>query len=133
MATISNVRLDISDRDGDTSRVKLTYRVCFSACEIKDGSVFVENVTLRGDDPVWDDHLLTLRNRCLKAQRGCINREIIRNVGNNVLDEDPDTIIFGWVIGNKDEVYARVRLTPFQPSGSQGDSNVISAHFGPAG
>ncbi|MBV2358243.1 hypothetical protein KUH32_00510 [Thalassococcus sp. CAU 1522] len=133
MATVSNVRLRIEQLDDRRSRVHVTYRICYSHCEAMAGSTFVERVTLRGDDPIWDDHLITLRNGCVRAQNGCIEREITRVVANSTLDEDPDTIIFGWVIGNKDEVYARVRLTPFQPTGSQGDSNIVSAHFGPAG
>lgn len=133
MATISNVNLRIEEAGRTSSRVTVTYRICYSSCEAMAGTTFVERVTLRGDDPIWDDHLITLRNGCVRAQNGCIQREITRVVSNNVLDEDPDTIIFGWVIGNKDEVYARVKLTPFVPSGSQGDSNIVSSHFGPAG
>ena len=133
MATVSQVNLRIEDAGRNRSTVHLTYRICFSQCEAMAGSTFIERVTLRGDDPVWDDHLITLRNGCIRAQNGCINREITRTVSNSTLDEDPDTIIFGWVIGNKDEVYGRVQLTPFEPSGSQGDSNIITANFGPAG
>lgn len=134
MATISNIRLTIGAGDRtNRRRVTVTYRVCFSSCEALAGSVFTEKVTLRGDDPVWDDTLITLRNSCIKAQRGCVDREVVANVAESTLDEDPDTIILGWVIGNKDEVYARVTLTPFQPSSSQGDSNQVSADFGPAG
>lgn len=134
MATVNNVSLKISP--GSTPkrrRVTVSYQVCFSACETLAGSVFTEKVTLRGDDPIWDDHLLTLRNSCIKAERGCVAREFSRDVAESTLDEDPDTIIFGWVIGNKDEIYAHVTLTPFVPSGSQGSSNVVSADFGPAG
>ncbi|MGR3445101.1 MAG: hypothetical protein ACU0DP_16925 [Thalassococcus profundi] len=133
MATVSRITLRIEDAGRNRSRVTLTYRICFFHCEAMAGSTFIENVTLRGDDPVWDDHLITLRNGCIRAQNGCIDRELTRIVSNSTLDEDPDTIIFGWVIGNKDEVYGRVRLTPFEPNGSQGDSNIVSAHFGPAG
>lgn len=97
------------------------------------GSVFRERVTLRGDDPIWDDHLITIRNGCIKAEERCVERQFTRLVAENTLDEDPDTIILGWVIGNKDEVYARVVLTPFEPSGSSGDSNVVEEDFGPAG
>ncbi|MGA7800411.1 MAG: hypothetical protein WCC36_06330 [Gammaproteobacteria bacterium] len=134
MATVSNVRLQIERADQrNRRRVTVTYRVCFSNCEAMGNSVFREKVTLRGDDPIWDDHLITLRNTCLRATQGCVERSITANVASSTLDEDPDTIIFGWVIGAKDEVYARVSLTPFTPSGSSGDSNVVSGDFGPAG
>lgn len=134
MATVSNVRLQIERGDQkNRRRVTVTYRVCFSNCEAMGNSVFREKVTLRGDDPIWDDHLLTLRDTCLRATQGCVDRSIAVNVAQSTLDEDPDTIIFGWVIGDKDEVYARVVLTPFTPSGSSGDSNIVTADFGPAG
>ena len=133
MATISNVRLEIEDAGRRRSRVTVSYRICFSSCEAMANSVFRERVTLRGDDPVWDDHLITLRSGCIRATDGCIERTIRREVADSVLDEDPDTIILGWVIGNKDEIYARVKLDPFEPSSSRGDSNNVTAHFGPAG
>jgi hypothetical protein len=95
--------------------------------------VFREKVTLRGDDPIWDDHLVTLRNTCIRATPGCVERSITTRIADSTLDEDPDTIIFGWVIGDEDEVYARVTLTPFTPSGSSGDSNLVKSNFGPAG
>lgn len=133
MATISNVRLEIEDAGRNRRRVTVSYRICFSNCEAMASSVFREKVTLRGDDPIWDDHLITLRNTCLRASQGCVERSVTTTVAQSVLDEDPDTIILGWVIGNKDEVYARVTLTPFSPSGSSGDSNTVASHFGPAG
>ena len=33
----------------------------------------------------------------------------------------------------QDEVYAQVTLMPFEPGGAMGDSNIVRAHFGPAG
>jgi hypothetical protein len=98
-----------------------------------DNSVFLEKVTLRGDDPIFDNDLITLRNRCVRAQSGCIEREISREVSRSRLDEDPDTVILGVVFGDRDEIYARVKLTPFSPSGTTGDSNVVKGQFGPAG
>jgi hypothetical protein len=134
MASVSNVRLEIGAADRNRRRrVTVTYRVCFSNCEAMGNIVFKEKVTLRGDDPIWDDHLITLRDSCLRATQGCVDRRIESTVAESTLDEDPDTIILGWVIGNKDEVYARVALTPFVPSGSTGDSNIVKADFGPAG
>ena len=132
MASVSNVRLEIGPEDNDRRRVTVTYRVCFSSCEALAGSTFVETVTLRGDDPIWDDNLITLRNTCVRAQAGCVDRRISTIVAESTIDEDPDTIIFGWVISrDRDEVYARVRLTPFSPTGAQADSNVVTGQFGP--
>ena len=133
MATVSNVRLAIGPEEDNRRRVTVTYRVCFSPCETLAGSVFVEKVVLRGDDPIWDDHLIDLRNTCVRSERGCVDRSLTTFITESRLDEDPDTIIFGWVIGDRDEVYARVSLEPFHPTGSRADSNVVSGHFGPAG
>jgi hypothetical protein len=113
--------------------VNVSYNVCFSSCEVAANATFREKVTLRGDDPIWDDHLLNLRDGCIKATQQCIPRSITRNIAQSTLDEDPDTIILGWVIGNKDEIYANVTLTPFVPTGNSGNSNLVVADFGPAG
>jgi hypothetical protein len=134
MATISNIRLNIERSDQKNRRlVSVSYKICFTSCEIAAGSTFREKVFLRGDDPIWDDHLLTLRDSCVKATQACVDRSIKKNIASSTIDEDPDTIILGWVIGNKDEIYARVSLTPFTPTGSSGDSNIVSGDFGPAG
>ena len=132
MASISNVHLEIGREEGDRRRVTVTYRVCFSSCEALAGSTFVESVVLRGDDPIWDDNLITLRNTCVRAQAGCVDRRISSIVSESTLDEDPDTIIFGWVIDrDRDEIYARVRLVPFTSTGAQADSNQVTGQFGP--
>ncbi|MDH5398173.1 MAG: hypothetical protein OEX02_08510 [Cyclobacteriaceae bacterium] len=135
MATVSNVNLTIQKGgDGSRRRVKVTYRICFSSCEVLAGSVFVEQVKLRGDDPIWDDHLTTLRSRCVKAEKGCVDREIIASVSRSTLDEDGDTVIFGIpIFADRDEIYARVSVTPFSPSGSTADSNIVTGQFGAAG
>jgi len=135
MATVSNVNLKIQKGgDGSRRQVTVNYRVCFTSCEALDESVFIERVRLRGDDPIWDDNLITLRNRCIKAERGCAEREIVRRVSRSTLDEDGDTIIFGIPVhADRDEIYARVELIPFTPHGSTSDSNVVTGQFGAAG
>jgi hypothetical protein len=134
MATVSNVHLEIGrELDGDRRQVTVTWRECFSVCEALAGTTFVENVLLRGDDsPFWDDNLIVIHNVCVKAERGCVDRKISVIVSESTLDEDGDTIILGWVISrNRDEVYARVTLTPFVPSGGHADSNIVTGQFGP--
>jgi hypothetical protein len=113
--------------------VRVAYTVCFTTCEATAGSTFVETAVLRGDDFIFDNNLLTLRSNCVKAVPGCVNRVIETIVSNSTLDEDGDTIIFGWVIGDEDEIYAKVWLTPFTPVGTEAQSNVVRGHFGPAG
>ncbi len=134
MATVTNVTLEIGPADSrNRRRVEVRWTVCFSRCEAMAASVFRERVALRGDDPVWDDHLITLRSDCIRASQGCVERRLVRMVASSTLDEDPDTIILGWVIGNRDEVYARVCLEPFEPHGDCGSSPTVTADFGPAG
>ena len=136
MATVRDVKLAIKKVKGsDTKRhVTVSWENCYTSCEVLAGSVFVETVTLRGDDPIWDDHLTTLLRRCVKAERGCQESRIVRHVSRTTLDEDGDTIIFGIPVhAARDEVYARVRLEPFEPSGDSGRSSNVTGQFGPAG
>lgn len=135
MATVSNINLTVQ-KGGDGSRRQVTvrYRLCFTECEVLAGSTFVEKVTLRGDDPIWDDHITTLLNACVRAQRGCVDRSVTRLVSRSALDEDGDTVIFGIpIFADRDELYARITLTPFTPSGDSGDSNIVTGQFGAAG
>ena len=102
------------------------------------GSTFVADVYLRGDDPIWDDHLIRLSHGCVKAARGCPEFSLQRSVSRSTLDEDGDTIIeiFGvklLEIADRDEVYARVELRPFQAVGDAANSNVVTGQWGSAG
>lgn len=135
MPSISNVHLDIEKgKGGDRRKVTVTYRLCFTACEILAGSVFVEKTILRGNDPIWDDNLVTLRNQCVKASKDCIDRSIVRHVSRRTLDEDGDTIIFGIpIFADQDELYAHVTLTPFVPNTRTANSNEVRGQFGAAG
>jgi hypothetical protein len=135
MATASNVHLTIERISGQQNRrkVSVTYRVCFTDCEALAGSVFKETAILRGDDPIFDDDLTTIHSGCIKAQKGCVDRKFSKNVSKSTLDEDGDTVIFGIpIFADRDELYARVKLTPFSPSGSQADSNLVTGQFGAA-
>lgn len=123
MATIANLKLSIK-KGSSRSDVTVSYDICFSHCEILDNTVFVENVTLKGDDGVLaDDHLLTITNNCVKASKGCVTRKFVRNVNNNVLDEDDS------VFNRTDEVYAKVHIKPFVASQRTATSNIISSNF----
>lgn len=135
MPSISNVRLEIAKRtEGSKRKVTVSYKMCFTHCEVLAGSVFIEKVVLRGDDPIWDDHLTTIRNVCVKAQRDCIDRKITVEVSRRALDEDGDTVIFGVPVhADRDEIYARVSLTPFNPPSRTTDSNSVHGQFGAAG
>jgi len=135
MATTNNVQLHIEriPRQDNRRRVTVTYKVCFTNCEVLAGSVFKETVTLRGDDPIFDDHVLDLHSGCIKAQKGCVERKFSKTVSKSRLDEDGDTVIFGFpIFADRDELYARVRITPFSPTGSTADSNLVVGQFGAA-
>lgn len=139
MATVSNVVLNIQKGGGGSRRlVTVTYRICFTTCEALAGSAFRETVTLRGDDDPLDEHRITLSSSCVRATDGCVNRSVSQSVSRSTLDEDGDTIItlFGWEIARtavQDELYAHIELTPFTPSGSSADSNIVTGQWGAAG
>ena len=135
MPSISNVKLAIVKGTGGSRRkVTVSYTMCFTSCEILAGAVFTEKVVLRGDDPIWDDDLTTIRNVCVRASKDCIDRKVTVNVSRSTLDEDGDTVIFGIPIhAAKDEIYARVSLKPFVPASRTSDSNNVSGQFGAAG
>ncbi len=134
MPSITGLNLNIGAGRNSTRRtVTVTYQIRFSTPESLGNQVFRERVTLRGDDPVFDDNVMTVFTNWTRAQAAPLNRTITRDVARSSLDEDPDTIIFGFVLGNLDELYARVELTPFSPGSAQADSNVVTGQFGPAG
>jgi hypothetical protein len=144
MATVSNVTLDIQHGGpgaplpgGPGRTVTVTYRVCFTRCEILAGTTFAETVRLFGQDPGVEEPLSSffqpLFRGCVAApgrneNRTCVDREMTGQVLRSRLDEDAD--LMGQV---SDEVFARVTLTPFAPTGSTGDSNVVSGQWGPLG
>jgi hypothetical protein len=67
---------------------------------------------MRSDELIIDKTIMTLRSTCMRAVPGCVNRLIETTVANKALDEDGETIIFGWVLGAVDDIYAKVWLTP---------------------
>ncbi len=122
MATISKLKLEIK-KGSSVSDVTVSYELCFTQCERMAESVFIENVSLRGSDFGPDDHLFTLGNTCIKATKACVPRKFSRKLKNSVLNED------NTIFNRGDEVYARVRITPFKPSSKKADSNIISSRF----
>ena len=133
MPTINDVKLTIGRAESPRHRlVTVTYQICFTGCEAMAQSAFVERVVLRGADPDPDDHLLTLRNTCVRAQRGCVERSISRTVSASTLDEDDPTTILGLTIDQgRDEVYAQVTIRPFVPGSATRNSNEVKDQFGP--
>lgn len=139
MATISNVSLQVQKGGGGSRRiVTVSYRLCFTSCEALAGSTFVETVVLRGDDPIWDDNLITLSKTCVKASDKCQDRKVAARVSRSTLDEDGDTIIviFGVEIlriADRDELYAHIDLVPFAPGSTSANSNIVTGQWGAAG
>lgn len=138
MPSINNVRLTI-DKGGDSRssskrRVRVTYSISFSGIEALAGSVFRERVRLMGDDPIWDDNLTEIHSGSVRAGSSSVNRSITADVSRSTLDEDGDTVIFGIPIwADRDEIFARVELTPFVPSSASASSSTVSGQFGAAG
>ena len=135
MAIISNVQLKIDTNVINKKRkVTVTYNIQFNAQEESAGFLFEEKVSLRGDDPLYDDDRGDLVTTFVKAAPGLIPRAFVRNVSQDRLDEDGDTIILGRRINAaKDELYAHVTLKPFAPKSTSANSNVVAGQFGPAG
>jgi len=126
MPTISKPVLTIGPVDENRRRpVTVQYQLCFSTCEALAGSVFTERVRLKGADPLFDNGLMTLRNACIRASAGCVERRIGAQVARTVLDEDDDS----W--DERDEVYAEITLTPFTPKGVSDESAQVKGYFGP--
>ena len=124
MATISKLNLNIV-KGKTTSSVTVTYDICFSRCELMDKTTFTETISLKGDDawPDQDDHLRTLYSNCVQASKRCIPRKIVQKVSNKVLNEDD------WFLNRTDEVYAKVKLSPFKPRGTNSNSNIVYDRF----
>lgn len=122
MATISNQKLDIQ-KGKSSSKVTLSYTICFSNCEVLAGTVYQEKVSLKGDDTFFDDHLTTLRNTCIKASERCIKRSISRSVANKTLNEDNS------LFNRTDEVYGLIELTPFQARKTSAKTNIEYDRF----
>lgn len=124
MATITGLKLEIK-KGSSQSDVSISYNIHFTHCERVAGSTFLERVSLRGDDSPGnpDDHLTWIGSSCIKATKNVVARSFKRKVNNSVLDEDD------FIFNRGDEVYARVSLTPFNPSSTTVDSNIISSNF----
>ncbi|MCX4242930.1 hypothetical protein [Paraliomyxa miuraensis] len=131
MPTITNLELSIDKGTGGQRRkVTVRYRINFNSSERLAGTVFRERVSLRGDDALSDDDLTTIYNNNVKApvDPTFIERTIVRMVSRDRIDEDSD-----FVLADRDEIYARVRLEPFSPGSVQGDSNLVYGQFGGMG
>lgn len=135
MATISNplLKIDPVPIKGNRRKVTLTYTLRFTPREEAAGTVFDETAVLMGDDPVFDDARAPLLSAFVKALPTNINRVVTVFVSSSRLDEDGDTIIFGVpILKLRDELFARITLTPFVPTAARADSNVVTGQFGPA-
>lgn len=131
MAVISNVNMSITKGVGGNKRsVTVSYRITFSPMERTARSTFTERVTLRGQDAISDDHQYEFHVDSVRADPATsfVDRSFTADVPRSALDEDRD---FVW--SDRDELYARVMLTPFVPMSAQGDSNVITGNFGSMG
>lgn len=124
MATIGRVSLTIKVDGSDTSEVAVEYTIRFNALDVLGNLVHREQVRLFGDDPVFDDDLITLQNVQVRPNgQTTLERRIIRRVADSTLNEDRPF--------QDDEIYARVDLrnldVPFPPVSR--NSNVVTGSF----
>lgn len=121
MATIGPVTLTIVSEDSDTSQVTVRYDIRFNPLDVLANLRYRDRVRLFGDDPVFDDDLIELRNDLARPDgQQTRNRDFTRTVANSTLDEDSPL--------QRDEIFARVNLrsvdVPF-PDAPPRDSNVV--------
>ena len=134
MASIRNLKLSINKMAGAKSEVSVSYDIVFSALEAAAGATYHEKVVLRGDDVLMDENLgPALLSQVVKAHSSTIHRKITKMVSNKDLDEDPDTILLGFVLRREDELYARVTLAPFMALPVKADSDTVKADLGLGG
>ena len=124
MATISNLKLEIK-KGSRSSKVIVTYDLCFSKCELKAQFMFLDKVVIMGEDPGKDQFLFTLFKGCVKAEKTCISRSHSRTIPNDALDEDKKFL--WWEL--TDEIYAKVIVKPYDPGTKTATSNIISSYF----
>jgi hypothetical protein len=134
MASIREVNLTVGPGRTSTRRtVSVSYEVRFTIPEVLGASVFRERVTLRGDDPIFDDHMTTLLDWWVRAESSPIYRKIARQVSLSPVDDDSDTVVLGHAFIGEDEIYATVELMPFAPGHAEAVSNVGHGRFGAPG
>ncbi len=125
MASIHNVDLDIK-KGKKSSTVIVTYKVCFTTCELRAGFYFSDYAHIWGSDPGPDDRLFLVgRSTCYRPNQTCITRSYRRVVPNSLLNEDKGF----WFINKRDEVYARACVSPVEPTGDCANSTLHHDFF----
>ncbi len=122
MAAIGPVSLKIDPDGSGASEVTVEYTITFSSLDVLGNVEYRERVRLIGDDPLFDDDLITLQNVLVSPNSlPTLNRSIVTQVANSTLNED---------IG-RDEIFARVHLRDvarqFPPVSR--DSNTVTGNF----
>ena len=134
MASIRDVNLTVSPGRTSTRRtVSLSYEIHFTIPEVLSACVFRERVTLRGEDPIFEDHVTTLLDWWVRAESSPIFRTIVRQVSLSPMDADSETVVLGYAFIGEDELFANVELMPFSPGGSEAFSNIVRGRFGAPG
>ena len=106
--------------------VIVTYKVCFTSCEVKAGFYFSDSAYMWGSDPGPDDKLFQVGGtNCYRATRECISRKYVRRVNNSLLNEDSGFLgLWGG-----DEVYAKACVKPVEPTGDCANSTIHHDSF----
>ena len=139
MATISNLELGVIDAATPDERlVTVTYELSIPPKEALAGTVFLETISLWGDDRTEGgdvDFLRKVRNRLIKADElgaGTHVRTVTRKISKQTLDEDAEITSGGQDL-DVDELFARVSVRPFVAKSAEMDSDTVRGLFGPEG
>ena len=139
MPTITEVRLDVTDTtEADERLVTVEYDFIISNQDVFAGTVFLERVSLWGDDRNEGggvERLSNVRRRLIKCgdlKPGPQTRTATRKISKQTLDEDADTIGATWTLV-PDELFARVSLQPFVANSVEMDSDPVPGQFGEEG
>jgi hypothetical protein len=119
VAIISQVKLIVETNPDYQARV--SYQLNFSKCEALGQFVFLEQVNLFTTDPAGDRYLATLYKTCVKAQTGCLNRDLQVAIPLRQVLTEPG----GMLATGEEALYVRVTLVPYAPQTVENLSNPV--------
>jgi len=129
MSQVRNVQLEITPRQGEQWNAEVSYEARFTNREIQNNILFIERITIFGQDPFQEEELIRF-NRRITAQSNIqqVNRTF--NVRSEILDEDEGIEIGGFVLTDpRDEVLAQVDLIRFQINPGRRRSRLVQMNF----
>ena len=124
---------------GRRRKVTISYKLVFTDDEVTAGAVFREQIYLKGED-WWEGSkrnplIGRLQNNAYKVTQKQDTRERSFQVGLAYLDEDVDVLdANGDVLAKRDEVFAVVRMDPYENTDTAArKSNIEKGQWGRGG